>query len=149
MCPYSMYPSKLTSHINHTSDISKVNLWVFLFRDEWGNHEILILLNTRGLSNSIPSFKFAGWIMQYTTKIFPIYVVPPCHSYTLPKFRRYNKASLRQVIPLEILGKHQQRFTQGVWPRSSCSTCLICARVWPYAELARFTLLYRQNFTRL
>ncbi len=28
--------------------------------------------------------------------------------YTLRKFRQYNKASLRELVPLEILGKYQQ-----------------------------------------
>ncbi len=35
------------------------------------------------------------------------------HMYTLPKFRRYNKASLGELVPLEILCKHHQGFTSG------------------------------------
>ncbi len=37
--------------------------------------------------------------------------------YTLIKFRRYNKASLGELVPLEILDKHQQGLTRGIWPR--------------------------------
>ncbi len=29
-------------------------------------------------------------------------------AYTLPKFPQYNKAGLGELVPLEILGKHQQ-----------------------------------------
>ncbi len=34
--------------------------------------------------------------------------------HTLLKFRRYNKASLGELVPLEILGKHQQGLPRGV-----------------------------------
>ncbi len=37
--------------------------------------------------------------------------------YTLRKFCRYNKASLGELVPLEILGKNQQGLTWGIWPR--------------------------------
>ena len=35
-------------------------------------------------------------------------------NHILPKFWRYNKASLGELVSLEILGKHQQGFTHGV-----------------------------------
>ena len=38
----------------------------------------------------------------------------PQSSYTLPKFWRYNKASLWEFVPLEILGNHQQGLTRSV-----------------------------------
>ncbi len=34
--------------------------------------------------------------------------------YTLIKFRRYNKASLGELVPLEILGKPQQDLARGI-----------------------------------
>ncbi len=93
-----------------------------------------------------------GWgILQFDTFRQEETPLAKVKSYTLPKFRRYNKASLAELVPLEILGKHQQGLARGVWP--SCSTYLIflleCARVWPNAEVARFTLLYHQNFMRV
>ena len=56
--------------------------------------------------------------------------------YTLQKFWRYNKVYLRELAPLEILGDH---YTYTVK----------CARVWLNGEVARFTLLYRQNFGKV
>ena len=38
-------------------------------------------------------------------------------AYTLRKFWRYNKASLGELVSLEILGKNQQGLTRGIWPR--------------------------------
>ncbi len=32
-------------------------------------------------------------------------------------FRRYNKASFGELVLLEILGKHQQGYTRGIWQR--------------------------------
>ena len=34
--------------------------------------------------------------------------------FTLPKFSRYNKASLRELVQLEIFDKHKQGLTWGV-----------------------------------
>ena len=36
----------------------------------------------------------------------PSIILLKCHDYTLRKFRRYNKATLGELVPLEILGKH-------------------------------------------
>ncbi len=69
--------------------------------------------------------------------------------FTLIKFWRYNKASLGELVPLEILGKHQQGLTAD-WARLAFSTSLwfllVWARVWQNAKVERFTLLYRQNY---
>ncbi len=57
------------------------------------------------------------------------------------------------LVLLEILGDHLLGLTRGEWPRHTRSSCMIyivkCARVWLNAEVARFTLLYRQNFGRV
>ncbi len=58
-------------------------------------------------------------------------------SYPLRKFQRYNKACLGELVPLEILGKHQQvKLGEFLW---------VWARATKNAKVARFTLLYRQN----
>ena len=73
--------------------------------------------------------------------------------YTLKKFRQYNKASPGELVPLEIIGKHQQGLTLGFSLKWTCSTCLryrlILTRVRQNAEVARFALLYRWNFMRV
>ncbi len=64
------------------------------------------------------------------------------------KFWRYNKASLGELVPLEILGKHQQDLPRGIvlptwyflWSVQGFDQML---------QVARFTLLYRQNFMRV
>ena len=58
--------------------------------------------------------KLGRWRLQCSSHIKNIAESSGC---TLIKFRRHNKASLGELVPLEILGKHQQGLTRGIWPR--------------------------------
>ena len=75
------------------------------------------IASIHAIGNSSLCIKQSVWFPTYGNSI-----------YTLRKFRRYNKASLGELVLLEILSKHQQGLPRGV-----CSTCLIflvkCARV--------------------
>ena len=44
-------------------------------------------------------------------------------TYTLPEFRRYNKADLGELVLLEILGKHQQGLVELFQLDIPCEVC--------------------------
>ncbi len=83
------------------------------------------------------------------------------HSQKIPMIQQ--NLSLEELVPLEILGKHQPGLTRGIWPRYipvriqivSCTICtclrflLILAWVGQNNKVARFTLLYCQKFMRM
>ncbi len=63
---------------------------------------------------------------------------------TLIRFWRNSKAGLRELVPQGV--KNPRQALAGF----TCFPFLVkTARVWPNAVVARFTLLYRQNFMRV
>ncbi len=68
--------------------------------------------------------------------------------HTLRKFRRYNKASLGGLVPLEILGKHQQgynaqlKFLKPEIPTKICLSSVGARIIWECKESMQHSSLF-------
>ena len=76
------------------------------------------------------------------------YCIPHHSSYTLPKFRRYNKASLGELVLLEILNKHQQGYLGGVWPCYTSFKHIACCTLNKGRQIPLPILHSKQNSGR-